>query len=170
MRLNICQTTALRTYQRGEFDYLIAFTPQALLPREIKTCGDSLVPFILNELSNDNDCDGPLEGARRLFRAAQELFAVAQRLQAMTNIAADRGLCRVTWTIDVVAADARTAALQALAIQRNTHSIATHFEVLDLHTGETNEVDLGLTPLSAAELREVTADAPPQHPRACQES
>lgn len=153
MRLTLSQTTALRAYRGGAFDYLIDFTPQALLAREIKTCGDTLVSFMLAELSADNSCTSPLDGARRLRNAAMDLLQVAQRLQAMSNIPADNSMRRVIWTIDVAAADARTAALEALAVQRNTYSTGTHFEVLDPCTGAAEQIDLGLIPLTPADLR-----------------
>jgi hypothetical protein len=155
MRLNLSQTTALRTYRGGAFEYLFTSTPKALLPREIKTCGDTLVAFMLAELSADNSCTSPLDGARRLRNAAMDLLQVAQRLQAMANVPADDNLHRVMWTIDVVATDVRTAALEALAVQRNTYSTATHFEVMDPRTGASQQVDLGLIPLTPAELRKV---------------
>jgi len=155
MRFNQCQTTALATYCNGDFEYLIHHTPQADLAREIKNCGDTLVAFMLAELSNDNDCSSAEEGARRLTDTAQALLDVAHRLRTIAGLPANNNMRRVTWTIDVVAADARSAALEALAIQRNASSIATAFEVLDPGTGHTEQVDLDLTRLSPGELRAV---------------
>lgn len=159
MRFNRCQTAALATYCNGDFDYLVHHTPQALLRREIQRCGDTLVAFMLQELSNENDCTSPDEGVRRLTNAAQSLLEVAQHLRAIDNLPTDANMRRVTWTIDVVASDPRSAALEALAIQRNASSIATAFEVLDPGTGRTERVDLGLTPLSPGELRAVLRGA-----------
>lgn len=50
----------------------------------------------------------------------------------------------VTWVIDIEeSADNPTeAAVQALIIQRDPESTATHFTVTDKDTGETVEVDL----------------------------
>jgi hypothetical protein len=48
---------------------------------------------------------------------------------------------RVIWTIDLDADSPEDAAFKALAIQRDTASIATHFEVIDPE-GQTKEVDL----------------------------
>lgn len=157
--LNLWQTTALDTYKTGDFAYLMEHVPQALLPREIERCGDGLLRFILAELSTNADCTDATTAIRRLTCAAQDLIAIAQRIKAVADIPADDGMRRVYWTIDVVATDARTAALQALAAQRNPQSIATQFEVLDPATGQTEVVDLGLTPLDAGELRAVLRDA-----------
>lgn len=49
---------------------------------------------------------------------------------------------RVTWIIDLDAESFEDAAREALEIQRDPNSIATHFVVRD-ENGRTKEIDLG---------------------------
>lgn len=48
---------------------------------------------------------------------------------------------RVVWEIDIEADDPRTAAREALRIQRDPRSIATVFNVTDTRFGHTNVID-----------------------------
>jgi len=49
---------------------------------------------------------------------------------------------RVTWTIDLDAESSEEAAQEALEIQRDPESLATHFTVTD-EDGRTKEVEVG---------------------------
>lgn len=48
----------------------------------------------------------------------------------------------VSWSIDVDAASPEEAAQKAQDIQKDPESIATYFDVLDVHSGETKQIDL----------------------------
>lgn len=48
----------------------------------------------------------------------------------------------VTWQIDIEAETPEEAAVQALAVQRDSLSTATVFEVFNANTGEITSVDL----------------------------
>lgn len=48
----------------------------------------------------------------------------------------------VSWSIDIDADSPEEAAQKAQDIQKDPESIATYFDVLDVHSGETKQIDL----------------------------
>lgn len=72
----------------------------------------------------------------------------------------------VSWEIDIEAASAEAAALEALRIQRDPESIATVFHVID-EMGMDHEVDVAdaaLLPVAYSELRSTARDLGGVHP------
>lgn len=80
--LNNWQKTALSTYQRGNFGYLADFTSQGPFTAALGQCGDSLLRFIVSELSDGEDCASADEADRRIERAIDDMRAVLDALRA----------------------------------------------------------------------------------------
>jgi len=83
--LNAFQMTALETYANGEFSYLASVPPQDF-DTSLERCGDSLLTFILHELSPAEGCQTLSAAILRLASAAEEIDTVIDRLHAAQRI------------------------------------------------------------------------------------
>ena len=141
------QRRALQAYDLGEFRYLAEAKSAKSLHDGLRGCGDSLLRFIVAELSHREDCTSFQEAVRRMTTARNQLNELIEDLQetADTPDATDRPYT-VHWLIELDASSPLDAARQALTIQRDPASIATLFMVRDNATGETTSIDLAKEP------------------------
>ena len=79
MKLNYMQKVVLRDYGDGDYAYLI---DEGEI-QDHRTLGDSLLSFMLVELSNDEDCQDIDEGLNRLLRGHKDLTVAMQALAAL---------------------------------------------------------------------------------------
>jgi hypothetical protein len=79
MPLNAFQITALETYSNGEFSYL-ATIPIAEFETSLARCGDTLLLFILRELSATEGCHKRSDAILRLATAAEEIDTIVGTL------------------------------------------------------------------------------------------
>ena len=143
------QRAALNSYDLGEFRYLAETETGKDLHEGLRDCGDSLLRFIVAELSHREDCTSFHEAVRRMTTARNQINDLIEDLQeAAANPAAKDLSYTARWLIQLNAASPLDAARQALAIQRDPASIATHFTVRDNATGETTSIDLAEEPAS----------------------
>ncbi len=75
------QRTALTTYDLGEFAYLADATDARALKECLRDCGDSLLRFIISELSAREDCDSYDVAVRRMTVARNQLSDLIEDLQ-----------------------------------------------------------------------------------------
>ena len=79
MPLNAFQIAALETYSNGEFSYL-ASVPIAEFETSLARCGDTLLHFILRELSTTEGCHTRSDAILRLASAAEEIDTIVATL------------------------------------------------------------------------------------------
>jgi len=79
MPLNAFQIAALETYSNGEFSYLTT-VPIAEFETSLARCGDTLLPFILRELSAAEGCHTRSDAILRLATAAEEIDTIVGTL------------------------------------------------------------------------------------------
>ena len=79
MLLNAFQITALETYFNGEFSYLTS-VPTAEFETVLARCGDTLLHFILRELSPTEGCHTRSDAILRLASAAEEIDTIVASL------------------------------------------------------------------------------------------
>jgi hypothetical protein len=77
--LNAFQIAALETYSNGEFSYL-ASVPIAEFETSLARCGDTLLHFILRELSTAEGCHTRSDAILRLASAAEEIDTIIDTL------------------------------------------------------------------------------------------
>ncbi len=82
--LNAIQIAALETYSNGEFSYL-ASVPIAEFETSLARCGDTLLHFILHELSPAEGCHTRSDAILRLASAAEAIGAIIDTLHAARN-------------------------------------------------------------------------------------
>ena len=75
MPLNAFQIAALETYSNGEFSYLTTI-PIAEFETALARCGDTLLLFILRELSATEGCHKRSDAILRLATAAEEIDTI----------------------------------------------------------------------------------------------
>ena len=75
MLLNAFQIAALETYSNGEFSYLTS-VPIAEFETVLARCGDTLLHFILRELSTTEGCHTRSDAILRLASAAEEIDTI----------------------------------------------------------------------------------------------
>ena len=75
MPLNAFQIAALETYSNGEFSYLTS-VPIAEFETSLARCGDTLLLFILRELSATEGCHTRSDAILRLATAAEEIDTI----------------------------------------------------------------------------------------------
>ena len=73
--LNAFQITALETYSNGELSYL-ASVPIGEFETSLARCGDTLLHFILHELSTTEGCHTRSDAILQLADAAEELDTI----------------------------------------------------------------------------------------------
>lgn len=76
--LNDMQRAVLQDYATGDFAYLIADPP-----RDLSALGDTLLSFILIELSENEDCEGVEDAIRRLKNGQDDLEQALASLRAL---------------------------------------------------------------------------------------
>jgi hypothetical protein len=69
-----CQKLVIEVYDNGEFAHLS--------PEDVSGCGDSLLKFLLSELSTREDCDSAETALARLETAKQQLSDIRAALEA----------------------------------------------------------------------------------------
>ena len=79
MPLNAFQITALETYSNGEFSYLTSVAT-AEFETVLARCGDTLLHFILRELSTTEGCHTRSDAILRLASAAEAIDAIIDTL------------------------------------------------------------------------------------------
>ena len=136
------QRAALASYDLGEFRYIADATTAATLREGLRDCGDSLLRFIVSELSPQEDCESFDDAIRRMTVARNQLNDLIEDLQEAANNPAAALPFTARWLIELDASSPQDAARKALAIHRDPASIATHFTVRDNTTGETTDIDL----------------------------
>ena len=78
---NAFQIAVLETYSNGEFSYL-ASVPIAEFETSLARCGDTLLHFILHELSPTEGCHTRSDAILRLASAAEAIDAITVTLHA----------------------------------------------------------------------------------------
>ncbi len=81
LHLNAFQTAVLETYSNGEFSYL-ASVPIAEFETSLARCGDTLLHFILHELSASDGCHTRSDAILRLASAAEEIDTIIGTLHS----------------------------------------------------------------------------------------
>lgn len=76
--LDALQKLVLEHYCRGEFAHVST-------PEEVSECGDSLVGFLMSELSTNSDCENVSMAVHRLGNAISELEQLKSRLEQIEN-------------------------------------------------------------------------------------
>ncbi len=79
MPLNAFQITALEIYSNGEFSYLTS-VPTAEFETSLARCGDTLLHFILCELSTTEGYHTRSDAILRLASAAEEIDTIVATL------------------------------------------------------------------------------------------
>ncbi len=79
LHLNAFQITALETYSNCEFSYL-ALVPIGEFETSLARCGDTLLHFILHELSPTEGCHTRSDAILRLADAAEEIDTIVATL------------------------------------------------------------------------------------------
>ena len=79
LHLNAFQITALEIYSNGEFSYLTS-VPTAEFEISLARCGDTLLHFILCELSTTDGCHARSDAILRLASAAEEIDTIVATL------------------------------------------------------------------------------------------
>ncbi len=79
MPLNAFQITALEIYSNGEFSYLTS-VPTAEFETSLARCGDTLLHFILCELSTTEGYHTRSDAILRLATAAEEIDTIIDTL------------------------------------------------------------------------------------------
>ncbi len=79
MPLNAFQIAALETYSNGEFSYLTT-VPIGEFEISLARCGDTLLLFILRELSTTEGCHTRSDAILRLASAAEEIDTIVATL------------------------------------------------------------------------------------------
>lgn len=77
--LTAFQITVLETYDHGDFAYL-AKLPSQEFDEELARCGDTLLKFILIELSHKEDCLTISDAIRRLATASDDIATAIGKL------------------------------------------------------------------------------------------
>lgn len=137
--------TALMRYDMGVFAYLTECTSAQALQLGLRDCGDSLVRFIVSELSPQEDCESYDTAIQRVTTARNQLSDLIDDLQEDANAPpATTGSprYRLGWFIDSDAVTPLAAVQEALHIQRNHQSTATVFTVRENDTGKITTIDL----------------------------
>ncbi len=139
------QRTALTTYGLGEFANLAEATNARALKESLRDCGDSLLRFIVSELSAREDCNSSDDAIRRMTEARSQLDDLIEGLHAQSATPAateSSPRFRLVWAIDSDATTPIAAPQEALATQRRTGSTATVFKVRETATGKVSTIDL----------------------------
>ena len=136
--------TALMHYDMGEFAYLTESASAQSLRANLRNCGDSLLRFIVSELSTQEGCENCDTAIHRLTTAARNQLSDLTDLQADTAPHTTTGSprYRLGCFIDSDANTPVAAAQEALHIQRNHQSTATVFTVRENETGKITTIDL----------------------------
>lgn len=79
LHLNAFQIAALETYSNGEFSHLTS-VPIAEFETSLARCGDTLLHFILHELSAAEGCHTLSDAILRLASAAEAIDAIIDTL------------------------------------------------------------------------------------------
>ena len=79
---NAYQRAVLATYAEGEFQHLIKSRPGTITHDDL---GDTLLRFLLIELSNDEDCCDHETACHRLSRAINDVQMSLQAVRDLTN-------------------------------------------------------------------------------------
>lgn len=139
------QRAALITYDLGEFAYLADAIDARALKESLRDCCDSLLRFIVSELSAREDCNGYDDALRRMTIARNQLNDLIDDLQEYAAAPTSTGASpryRLGWFIDSDAPSPISAACEALAIQHDHRSTATVFKVRETATGKVYTIDL----------------------------
>lgn len=80
--INAAQAQCLKTYEGGEFAHLLEQPSEETFMKACKECGDTLLVFLMIELSAAEGCDSETEAASRLDKAIEQLQAVRNSLEA----------------------------------------------------------------------------------------
>jgi hypothetical protein len=79
LHLNAFQIAVLETYSNGEFSYLTS-VPIGEFETSLARCGDTLLHFILRELSTTEGCRTRSDAILRLASAAEEIDTIVAAL------------------------------------------------------------------------------------------
>lgn len=142
------QRATLMTYDLGDFAYLADATDASALRESLRDCGDSLLRFIISELSANEDCEDFPTAIRRITTARNQLNDLIDDLQEASSESSNTMIgpkYRLAWFIDSDAPTPAAAAREALAAQRRSRSTATVFRVRDNTTGKVSTIDLSET-------------------------
>jgi hypothetical protein len=74
-RFNKMQVAVLTHYARGEFSYLLT-SEEDQDDATLETCGDGLLRFIIQEISEDEGCDDSVTAEDRLETAIEQMRAL----------------------------------------------------------------------------------------------
>jgi hypothetical protein len=88
MNVNDYQRAVLRDYSDGDFSYLAE--QQEISEEDINGLGDSLLKFILVELSNEKDCEDLETAFSRTQRAKDDLDVCLVALQKLHDAIVER--------------------------------------------------------------------------------
>ena len=81
--LNKAQAVCLETYSGGDFAHLVEVDSKEELDAAMADCGDTLLQFLMIELSASEDCDSTVTAINRITTAISDLTNVLQAIQAL---------------------------------------------------------------------------------------
>jgi hypothetical protein len=81
--INKAQAVCLEVYANGEFSHLLELDSKTALDLEIADCGDTLLKFLMIELSTSEDCDGTDTAIARIATAMNDLKTVQDAIGAL---------------------------------------------------------------------------------------
>jgi hypothetical protein len=89
MQLNQFQKAVLATYGNGDFAHLAetTFVSHAEFNQALAKCGDTLLTFIVKELSTTEGCEDLEEALDRMATARRDIVQVEQALEALLDTA-----------------------------------------------------------------------------------
>lgn len=77
---NAAQEVLLKSYSTGDFEHILNFSSWNEVEVELSQCGDSLLRFLLVELSNSEDCTTVELGVERITSVIEDLEALSRNL------------------------------------------------------------------------------------------
>ena len=83
--LNKAQAACLETYAGGDFSHLLGLNSKDEVNAAIAECGDTLLKFLMIELSTSEDCDSTVTAMGRIAAAIEDLTAVKGAIDVLAE-------------------------------------------------------------------------------------
>lgn len=81
--LNKAQTVCLQSYATGDFAHLLEIESKESFDAAIDDCGDTLLRFLMIELSTSEDCDSTETAVRRIMTTISDLKVVSDAIESL---------------------------------------------------------------------------------------
>lgn len=80
--ISMAQAACLKLYAQGDFEHLLDLETEEAFVAAYKDAGDTLLTFLMNELSASEDCESMAQAVARVERAIDDLKAAKRNIEA----------------------------------------------------------------------------------------